>query len=217
MTPAAAATRPTLVVFAKAPVPGRVKTRLAAAVGATRAADVYRLLAAHTLAHAVAARDAGIVGAIELWCTPDADTPYFRQVAAAADAQRYTQIGGDLGARMAHAIADVLARCPRVLLVGTDCPVLDASGLAAAAKILDDFDAVLGPAEDGGYVLVGATRPLPFRGVRWSTPHALADTMAGFAQAGIRFATTPALWDVDEAADLARWDALRRAAAPAAG
>ena len=216
MNSPAALARPTLAVFAKEPVPGRVKTRLAAAIGAARAADVYRDLTADTLAHAVAARDAGIVGAIELWCAPDADAPYFRQVAATACAQRRTQAGDDLGARMTHAIADALTRCPRVLLIGTDCPVLDAPLLAAAADLLADFDAVLGPAEDGGYVLVGGTRPLPFHDVRWSTPHALADTMAGFADAGIRFATTPALWDVDDPADLARWYALRRAAAPAA-
>jgi len=213
MTPAAAA-RLTLVVFAKEPVPGQVKTRLAAAIGARRAADVYRELVAHTLAHAVAARDAGVVDAIELWCTPDADAPYFRDIAAAACARRRTQPGGDLGARMAHAVADVLARCPRVLLIGTDCPALDPRALAAAAAMLDDFDAVMGPAEDGGYVLVGATRPLPFRGVRWSTPYALADTMAGFADAGIRCATTRVLWDVDGPADLARWEALGHRAPP---
>ena len=216
MTAPAAGIAPTLVVFAKEPAPGRVKTRLAAAIGAQSAADVYRELTAGTLAHAAAARDAGIVRAVELWCTPDADTPYFRQVAAVAGAQRRAQCAGDLGARMMHAIADVLARRPRVLLIGTDCPVLDAQRLAAAAAMLDDLDAVLGPAEDGGYVLVGATRPLPLGDVRWSTPHALADTIAGFTHAGIRYATTSALWDVDEPADLARWEALRRAATPAA-
>jgi hypothetical protein len=193
-----------------------VKTRLAAAIGAQSAADVYRELTAGTLAHAAAARDAGIVRAVELWCTPDADAPYFRQVAAVAGAQRRAQCDGDLGARMMHAIADVLARRSRALLIGTDCPVLDAQRLAAAAAMLDDFDAVLGPAEDGGYVLVGATRPLPLGDVRWSTSHALADTIAGFTHAGIRYATTSALWDVDEPADLARWEALRRAATPAA-
>jgi rSAM/selenodomain-associated transferase 1 len=215
MIAAADPARPTLVVFAKEPVPGRVKTRLAAAIGATDAARAYRELTAVTLAHAVAARTAGIVAAIELWCASDAEAPYFRQVAATAGAQRRVQVGDDLGARMAHAIADVLTRCPRVLLIGTDCPVLDGPVLAAAAEILDDFDAVLGPAEDGGYVLVGATRPLVFRDVRWSSPHALADTMAGFARAGLRVATTHMLWDVDEPADLARWEALRRAATPA--
>jgi uncharacterized protein len=214
MTAPATGIAPTLVVFAKEPTPGRVKTRLATAIGAQRAADLYRELTTGTLAHAAAARRAGIVSAVELWCTPDADSPYFRQAAAAAGAQRHLQPDGDLGARMSCAIADALTRCPRVLVIGTDCPLLNSAYIAAAAKVLDDHEAVLGPAEDGGYVLVGATRPLPLSGVRWSTPHTLADTTAGFACAGIRAATTSALWDVDEPADLARWESVRLSAMP---
>ena len=115
---------------------------------------------------------------------------------------------------MSCAIADALTRCPRVLVIGTDCPLLNSAYIAAAAKVLDDHEAVLGPAEDGGYVLVGATRPLPLSGVRWSTPHTLADTTAGFARAGIRAATTSPLWDVDEPADVARWESVRLTAMP---
>ena len=111
---------------------------------------------------------------------------------------------------MARAIADALNRAAAVLLVGTDCPLLDAQRLAHAAAVLADHDAVLGPAEDGGYVLVGARRPLPFAAVRWSSPHTLTDTAAGFDRTGIRWAALPVLWDVDEPADLARWKALHR-------
>ena len=88
----------------------------------------------------------------------------------------------------------------RRLLVGTDCPLLDTDRLAHAAALLAGHDAVLGPAEDGGYVLVGARRPLPFAAVRWSSPHTLNDTTAGFGRAGIRWAELPVLWDVDEPA-----------------
>lgn len=198
---------PALLVFAKAAVPGRVKTRLAAAIGDAPAAAVYRELTDVALAHAGAALRAGVVGAVELWCAPDPASGEFARLAAAAHATRHRQSDGDLGARMAHAIADALARHRSVLLIGTDCPLLDARYLAHAAGLLRDCDAVLGPAEDGGYVLVGATRPLPFAGVRWSSPHALADTEAAFARAGVRWRTAPALWDVDEPADLARWRA----------
>ncbi len=214
MTAARAGT-PALLVFAKEPEPGRVKTRLAAALGPRRAADVYVELTARTLAHAAAARDHGVVAAVELWCAPDPDSPHFRAVAAAAGATRHRQEDGDLGARMTGAIAAALARHPAVLLVGTDCPLLDAARLAEAAALLAAHDAVLVPAEDGGYVLVGARRPLPFAGVRWSTPHALADTAAGFDRAGIRWTAASVLWDVDDSTDLARWDALRDAAADA--
>jgi hypothetical protein len=213
MTPAPAA--PLLLVFAKQPTPGHVKTRLAAAIGAEGAAQRYRELAARTVAHAVAARAAGTVAAIELWCAPDPDSPYFRGIGDAIGATRRRQSGGDLGQRMADALRDALTRHPAALLIGTDCPVLDATALANAARLLDGHDAVLVPAEDGGYVLVGATRPLAFADVRWSSPHTLADTLAAFARTGIRCAQAPALWDVDEPADLARWDALRRRCAAA--
>jgi len=198
---------PALLVFAKAPVPGRVKTRLAAAIGDAAAAAAYRELTATTLAHAAAACRAGVVCSVELWCAPEPDSEYFTQLAAAAGATRHRQSDGDLGVRMGHAIADALARRSSVLLVGTDCPLLDVDYLARAAELLAGHDAVLGPAEDGGYVLVGARRPLPFTGVRWSSPHALADTETAFARAGVAWSTAPTLWDVDAPADLARWKA----------
>jgi rSAM/selenodomain-associated transferase 1 len=201
---------PALLVFAKEPTPGSVKTRLAAAIGVERAANAYRELTALTLSHATNARNAHVVGTIELWCSPDPSTAYFRGLAAAHDAQVHRQSDGDLGVRMADALASALTRSTAALLIGTDCPNLDVDYLAHACALLRDHDAVIGPAEDGGYVLVGATTPLSFAAVRWSTPHALADTSAGFRRAGIRFATLPDAWDVDDAADLARWEALRR-------
>ena len=205
-----AAARPALLVFAKEPTPGAVKTRLAAAIGAARAAQVYRELTTLTLTHAAAARRAGVIDRIELWCTPSADSSHFRGLAAVTGASLHAQAEGDLGTRMANAIADALTRAGAVLLVGTDCPLLDAHWLANAAALLVHHDAVLGPAEDGGYVLVGARRPLPFAEIRWSSPHAFDDTKAGLVRAGIHWAVLPVLWDVDEPADLARWEALQR-------
>jgi rSAM/selenodomain-associated transferase 1 len=205
----AAGAHSSLLVFAKQPTPGDVKTRLAASIGAPRAAQIYRELTLLTLSHAVAARRAGVIDAIELWCAPSADSPYFRGLATTTGASLHAQRGDDLGTRMTGAIADALTRADAVLLVGTDCPLLNANWLAKAAALLANQDAVLGPAEDGGYVLVGARRPLPFAAVRWSSPHALDDTTAGFDRAGIRWTSLPVLWDVDEPADLARWEALR--------
>jgi rSAM/selenodomain-associated transferase 1 len=201
---------PLLVVFAKAPVPGTVKTRLAAAIGAARAARVYTDLLATTMAHAHLAWRAGIVSKIELWCAPDCESPFLRGIASAFGAVQRRQCDGDLGERMAHAIDDALGRSPAVLVIGSDCPLLDPIRLGQAGAALNDHDAVLGPAEDGGYVLVGARRALPFDEVRWSTPHALADTVVGLTAAGIRYALLPVSWDVDDPADLARWDDLRK-------
>ncbi len=200
---------PLLAVFAKEPAPGEVKTRLAAAIGAQRATQVYRELTTTTLRHAESARRTGVVSEIEIWCAPDSHSPYFRGLAATFDASLRPQCTGNLGERMAQAIEGALTHTPAILLIGTDCPLLDARSLADAGRLLADHDAVLGPAEDGGYVLVGARRPLPFIDIRWSSPHAFADTASGFSRAGLRWAALPMAWDIDDAAGLARWEAIR--------
>ncbi|MFO1412928.1 MAG: TIGR04282 family arsenosugar biosynthesis glycosyltransferase [Burkholderiales bacterium] len=202
----------TLLVFAKAPVAGAVKTRLAATVGPERALAVYRALLDTTLACADAARAAGVVRRVELWGTPEGDATALDVLSARHGFTRHAQQGADLGARMAHALAATLQGAPRALLAGTDCPVLTPEYLALAAAALDAHDAVLGPAEDGGYVLVGARRPVTFAGVRWSTPHACADTRAAFAAQHATCALLPPLWDVDDAAGLARWQHLAEGA-----
>jgi glycosyltransferase A (GT-A) superfamily protein (DUF2064 family) len=121
-----------------------------------------------------------------------------------AAAPRQPQGQGDLGARMLRA----LSRHRRAVLVGCDIPALSRDDLAAAFRALGRADAVFGPAEDGGYWLVGLgpRRPAhPFAKVRWSTRHALTDTLANFA--GRRIALLRTLRDVDTAKDLA---AIRR-------
>ncbi len=199
---------PALLVFAKEPTPGTVKTRLARTLGASEAADVYRELTKATLEQAAGACRASVIGGIELWCAPDPDSDYFRNLAASVGAVRHLQQGGDLGERMAQALASALSRADAVLLIGTDCPSLDVAYLQQAREALVEHDAVLGPAVDGGFVLVGARRPLHFPGVRFSSAHAHADTRAAFARASIRCIDLPLSWDVDEPADLERWRAL---------
>jgi rSAM/selenodomain-associated transferase 1 len=216
MTPDVAAQAPALLVFAREPVAGTVKTRLAKALGAPRALEAYRELLEATLAYATEARAQGIVGVIELWCTPEPGAPFFRALAARIGASLHAQSDGDLGARMRSAIADALTRNACALLIGTDCPMLGAAGLAAAGQMLATHDAVLGPAEDGGFVLVGARIPVAFDGVRWSSAHTLQDTRAAWTRAEVRWSELPPCWDVDEPADLARWNALRRRPATAA-
>ena len=115
---------------------------------------------------------------------------------------------------MRAALEDALARGALPLLVGTDCPALDAGYLARASAALDSHDAVFGLAEDGGYVLVALARPLPlFDAIAWSTPAVMAETRAALARAGARWHELPALWDVDTAADLDRWRTAEAAAA----
>lgn len=205
-------TAPILQIFAREPIAGAVKTRLAAVVGAERAAAAYRELTEVTMQQAGRAHALGFVAAVELWCTPDASSPWFQACAATATASLHAQPAGDLGSRMRAALLDGLMRADAVLLIGTDCPVLDAPAMASAAAMLATHDAVLLPAADGGFVLVGTRVPLAFENVRMSTPHAAVDTLVAFERAGIRCGVLPALWDVDEFADLERWQRLLEAA-----
>jgi rSAM/selenodomain-associated transferase 2/rSAM/selenodomain-associated transferase 1 len=197
---------PTVQVFAKAPVPGRVKTRLARTIGTDAATSAYRALAERTLATAVAARRAGVVGAIELWLDPESDP-----AAITAWRDRYgvtieTQAGDDLGARMRNALRSSIARGRPALLIGTDVPGYDVAYLARAAAALERHDAVIGPAEDGGYVLIGLAQDVDvFAGVRWSTPEVMAATRARLAAADASHVELPPLWDVDTHADYVRW------------
>ncbi len=107
---------------------------------------------------------------------------------------------------MLHAFATLLRDHRRVLLVGTDCPALTTAHLAQAAALLDDHDAVVWPAEDGGYVLIALHRAAPelFAGVDWSTPQVMAQTRERLQQLGWRWAEPAALWDVDRAEDYDR-------------
>jgi len=208
---------PTLQIFAREPVPGEVKTRLARSIGAAAAAQVYAELAARCIAAAALARDRGSFGRVELWCTRLADAPRCAAWARQHGFELREQCSGDLGARMHAATATALARGERVVLVGTDCPDLDAAALAGIAAALDGADAALIPAHDGGYVAIGLARPQDvFSGVPWSTPQVAAVTRARLATAGAHWRELPALRDIDDEADLAWWRA-RPAPAPTPG
>ncbi len=186
-------------IFARTPVAGQVKTRLIPALGAAGAAALYLRLLRRT----VAAARAAAPGAVELWCTPDCAHP---RIADFADLPCREQAGADLGARMAHALADGLQRARRVVLVGSDCPGLDAAGLRVALAALAGHEVVLGPAEDGGYVLVGLRRPADiFTGIDWGSERVLAQTRQRLRAQGLRWHELPVLWDLDRPADLARY------------
>lgn len=189
-----------VIIFAKAPLPGFAKTRLIPALGAERAAA----LAARLLAHAVHEALAAGLGPVEVCAAPDTAHPAFQALPAAV--QRSTQGEGDLGERMARALARALGPegAPPCLLIGTDAPGLDAACLRSAANALAAHDAVFGPALDGGYTLVGLRRPTPqlFTDMTWSTATVMADTRRRLAAAGLRHAELPPLPDIDEAADL---------------
>lgn len=191
-----------VAVFAKAPVAGDVKTRLAALLGPDGAAGLHAGLVRHALSTASAAN----LGAIELWCAPDETHDFFARCARDFHAELRRQQGADLGARMARAFAEARARGEPLILIGTDCPVLAPHHLAAAATALASHDAVFAPAEDGGYVLVALSREIRglFDGVEWGSEGVMAATRKRLQAAGARWHELATLWDVDRPADYAR-------------
>lgn len=189
-----------VIVMAKAPVAGLAKTRLIPALGAEGAAA----LAARMLAHAVGQALAAGLGPVMLCGAPDVSHPAFAALAPAQRVTLHTQGDGDLGARMQRAFERALAAHARAVLIGTDAPALDAAVLRAAAAALATHDAVLAPAHDGGYALIGLQRPEPrlFEAMPWSTAQVMATTRERLRERGLRWHELPALHDIDEPADL---------------
>ena len=191
-----------IAILAKAPVPGLAKTRLIPALGTRGAARLQRRFARAAVETAFAAG----LGPVTIWCAPDAGHRFFRALRECCGIATLGQPAGDLGARMHHAL-NVHCIAGPTLLIGTDCPALDARHLRrAAVALLEGRDAVFIPAEDGGYVLVGlrAPRLQLFDGITWSTPSVMTETRARAASMGLRIAEFEPLWDVDTPDDLRR-------------
>jgi len=193
----------TLMVFAREPIPGRVKTRLISALGAEGAASLYRDLLKLALAAAAALPDVRR----ELWCdgAPPRGGVCARLALEFGMALRH-QGDGDLGARMSLAMTEALQRTHGAVLIGSDCPGYHVEYLSAALAALQDHDAVLGPAADGGYVLIGLRRPAPslFTGIPWGTDAVLEQTRAALRHLGWTWAELPTLSDLDRPEDLAQ-------------
>ena len=197
-----------VAVMAKAPVPGQAKTRLAPLLGDAGAARAQRGFIVRTLA---TARQAS-TGPLTLHCAPDVEQRLFRLLAQRYGVACAPQAEGDIGERMAAVMVDHFNEHRRqpLLIVGTDCPVLTPEHLQRTADALQTHDAVLIPAEDGGYVLIGLRRALPsvFQRVDWSTPRVMAQTRERLNALGASWLELPALWDVDDPQDWQRLQAV---------
>src|SRR5438552_7825699 len=217
MTASAAKDRCRVIVFARAPEPGKVKTRLIPALGAAGAAALHRRLVMHSLRAATDAK----LGPVELWCAPDANAPFFSECERRLEVSLHSQGEGDLGARMRRAFEAVLARASRAILVGSDIPALSAQYLRDAERALaGGDDVVIGPAEDGGYVLIGLSRcdAELFREIPWGGAKVLPETRRRIAALGWRLSELPALLDIDRPEDLERLpQEMRESLMPAAG
>jgi len=195
-------TKGCIVVFAKAPIPGQVKTRLVPAYGKRHAAVLYRRMLVETLSKA-----AGLAS-LELWCSPDSRHPFLRRCSRAFSARRESQQGRDLGSRMHRAFAHVLRRHQWAIIVGSDCVSLTRADLdVACATLARGSSAVLGPAADGGYVLLGLRSPNPslFHGIPWGSDRVLEATRRRLTTAGYRWKELPERWDADRPEDVRRW------------
>ncbi len=194
--------RETLLVFLRHPSPGAVKTRLIPALGPDGAARLYRRIADRVLGEARGLHRADLrriawaapaeqIAAMRTWVGPEFE--------CRAQAQ------GDLGRRLSTAFGAAFAEgAQSVVAIGTDCPWVTARLLADAFDALRAHDAVLGPALDGGYYLLGLARLLPvFESIPWSTPETAAVTLARLAKSGARTRELPPLRDIDSPADLA--------------
>lgn len=190
------------IILAKAPVPGRVKTRLIPALGAMGAAEVAREMLGRTLEIALSAG----LGDVELCMDPAPGDPDWMGFALPSGLSVSPQGEGDLGARMARAVQRRIEAGP-VVLIGTDCVDMSVSLLAEAAKALQDFDAVINPCVDGGYALLGLRRfdASLFEGVAWSTSSVFDQTRAAMDALGWRVRVGQVVRDVDTPADLALW------------
>jgi uncharacterized protein len=177
-----------VIVFSRAPVPGRVKTRLAARVGAWRAARLHMRLTRRALRTARAAA----IGPVELHVTS-------HHAAFDGYPKTFLQTGANLGERMYRA----LRRHRRAILIGSDCPALEPRDLQRAAHALcAGYRIVLLPTRDGGYALIGAQHAPPaiFEGVAWGGPKVLQETEARLV--GVRWRRLRTLWDVDRPEDI---------------
>ena len=185
-----------IAILSRAPIPGQTKTRLIPALGAEGAADLHRRFLNTTVRSAL---QAGL-GPVTLWCTPDTSHPEFAACAALGPLTLCPQASGDLGQRMLATINGP------TLIIGTDCPALTPAHLQQAAAALNQHDAVLIPAEDGGYVLIGLRQaePAVFADMTWGSATVFEQTRQHLRDTGLSWHELPALWDVDEPVDLAR-------------
>ncbi|MBP0443829.1 TIGR04282 family arsenosugar biosynthesis glycosyltransferase [Roseomonas sp. SSH11] len=189
---------PRVALFSRYPEPGRAKTRLIPALGPEGAANLHRRLTERTLQALCAS---GLAHELRHTGAPE---PAFRAWLGQA-LPMVEQGEGDLGARMARA-----AEATPVILLGADLPDLSPRHLQAAAGALRDHAAVIGPAEDGGYYLLGLREPMPFlfEPMEWGTATVFSTTMARFAAHGVTPALLEPLADLDRPEDLARWPGL---------
>ena len=191
-----------LLLLSKAPVPGQVKTRLIPLLGEHAAAELYAQLVHDCLTMCTTAA----LCPIEIWCSPATGHPFFQQCHHRYETTLHAQSSGDLGQRMSQAIQTTLVQADYVVLIGADCPTLTVEDLTTALDALETgTDVVLGPAEDGGYYLIGMREHYTaiFEKMPWSTPNVLSLTENRLQGHNLRVHELPIRKDLDTPEDYA--------------
>lgn len=197
-----------ILVFSKAPVVGQVNTRLVPYITAEQAASLHEELTHDRLRMCTTAD----LCDVQLWCSPDTRHPFFFDCRQRYGVQLQSQTGNNLGERMSAAVQAMLGRYKKIIIIGTDAPALDIDTIDAVVNQLEHSDVVLVPAEDGGYVLLGASKHHQdlLADVPWGTESVLASTVCNIERLGLSYSLLGECWDVDRPEDLERYRALRQ-------
>ena len=189
-----------ILVFSKAPVAGEVKTRLVPHIS-------HEELTRSSLHMCTSV---GLCD-VQLWCSPDTQHPFFEECRERYGVRLQAQSNGDLGERMMIALHAMLKHYRKIIIIGSDAPALDSDTLSAVIDELERNDIVLVPAEDGGYVLLGASACAQglLDNVSWGTGTVLSDTVRNLQQLGLDYVLYGECWDVDRPEDLERYQALK--------
>ncbi len=196
-----------LIIFARAPIPGKVKTRLIPDIGRREATAIYISLLNGTLETSVKSGFSNI----QLWIDGDMRHPFFKTLPHRHAFGFYSQSGEDLGQRMYHAFESALGRYARVILIGSDCPTLSVADLHEARHLLKNNHIVLGPTDDGGYYLIGLrekNRQL-FGQIMWGRETVFKETCERARSLNWQLGLLPRRRDVDDYADLQAYFKLR--------
>jgi len=193
-----------LIIFSKSPVPGQVKTRLMPVLSEDSAAKLHSYMLEKTIKLAKKSE----LASIDLYCAPDTNHIFFKYLEQEYKINLKPQTGKDLGERMFNALNDALKTHNSTVLIGTDCPAMQTDYLQQSFEQLEmnKNDIVIGPVDDGGYVLIGARKinKLLFEDIDWSTEHVFSQTLGKISKLGWKHHELAPIWDLDTPADLQR-------------
>ena len=196
-----------MLVFAKTPIVGKVKTRLIPKYGADKALQFYLMMFERLMNESIKS-----AVSIEIWCAPTVKHAIFEKWQKKNQVSLWQQKGADLGERMAYAVDHRLVAAEKVLVVGCDCPEITASLLQRAFKLLDSYDVVIQPAEDGGYVMIGMNHYYAelFEDIRWGSKWVYTETKKKLDKLGVSWVALEMSWDIDHPEDVERWMKIKK-------